>query len=104
MSGSSSSTELISPALLLELLAVRGGQEFRVTACVQQGRGRRQQVREVGLYQFTVRGEQVQACGPSGQTRQLSRAGYLEIFGGYLFRDAQATGQMTDLGPLFSSV
>ncbi|ANE43640.1 hypothetical protein [Deinococcus puniceus] len=94
--------EPIAASALLDLLAVRGGQEFRVAACVVHGRGRRQEVREVGEYRFTVRGDAVQATGPSGQTRQLSRAGYLDIFGGYTFRGAEATGEMTDLGPLFS--
>ncbi|WP_019009651.1 hypothetical protein [Deinococcus aquatilis] len=102
MSASASAIQPITASALLDFLALRGGQEFRVTACVSHGRGRRQEVREVGAYRFTVRGDAVQACGPSGQTRQLSRAGYLEIFGGYGFRGAEATGNMTDLGPLFS--
>ncbi|MFB9992361.1 hypothetical protein ACFFLM_10335 [Deinococcus oregonensis] len=101
MSASAPTLQPITASALLEFLALRGGQEFRVAACVIQGRGRRQETREVGNYRFTVRGDAVQACGPSGQTRQLSRAGYLEIFGGYLFRGMEATGQMTDLGPLF---
>ncbi len=101
MSASASALHPITASALLDFLALRGGQEFRVAACVLQGRGRRQEVREVGDYRFTVRGDAVQATGPSGQTRQLSRAGYLDIFSGYLFRGTEATGQLTDLGPLF---
>lgn len=53
------------------------------------------------LYRLTLRGEEVQATGPSGQTRQLSRQAFLDVFGAYRFAGPQATGLLTDLGPLF---
>lgn len=91
----------MTPAELLAFLAARGGREFAVTACTHQGRGRKRRVHEVGVYRLTVRGDVVQASGPSGQTRQLTPATFLEVFGGYEFADAEPTGTLTDLGPLF---
>ena len=91
----------VTPAELLAYLTARGGREFVVTACTRQGRGKKVRLHEVGVYRLTVRGEEVQATGPSGQTRRLSRASFLEVFGGYEFREVVATGVMTDLGPLF---
>lgn len=92
----------MTPAELLAFLAARGGREFAVTACRQQGQGRKRRTHEVGVYRLTVRGEMVQASGPSGQTRQLPPATFLEVFGGYEFQQAEGTGVLTDLGPLFS--
>ncbi|AAF11000.1 MULTISPECIES: hypothetical protein [Deinococcus] len=92
---------MLSATDLLAFLAQRGGQEYRTAATTQSGRGKRAVTREVGEYRFTMRGESVQATGPSGQTRQLSRAEFGEIFGSYLFREPLPTGEMTDLGPLF---
>ncbi|MBB5233041.1 hypothetical protein [Deinococcus budaensis] len=91
----------MTPAELLAFLAVRGGREFAATACTHQGRGKQRRLHEVGVYRLTVRGDVVQACGPSGQTRQLAPATFLEVFGGYEFQRAEETGVLTDLGPLF---
>ncbi|SMB91478.1 hypothetical protein [Deinococcus hopiensis] len=91
----------MTPDDLLAYLTARGGREFAVTACTCQGRGKKTRLYEVGIYRLTVRGENVQATGPSGQTRRLSRPTFLEVFGGYEFREAVPTGVMTDLGPLF---
>lgn len=92
----------MTPAELLALLRARGGCEFAVTACTRQGKGKRTQLHEVGVYRLTVRGDMVQASGPSGQTRQLPAATFLEVFGSYEFAGAEPTGTLTDLGPLFS--
>ncbi|EYB66683.1 hypothetical protein DEIPH_ctg079orf0076 [Deinococcus phoenicis] len=89
------------PADLLAFLAARGGREFAVTACTRQGHGKKTRLHEIGVYQLTARGEEVQATGPSEQTRLLTRATFLEVFGGYEFRDPQPTGVLMDLGPLF---
>ncbi|PTA69318.1 hypothetical protein [Deinococcus arcticus] len=86
---------------LLHFLTVRGGQEYRVTALLRAGRGKKATVRELGSYCLTARGAQVQATGPSGQTRTLSHEGFLDVFGSYTFGPAQPTGVLTDLGPLF---
>ncbi|GAA5532440.1 hypothetical protein [Deinococcus aluminii] len=91
----------MTPADLLSFLAERGGREFAVTACTRQGRSKKMRLHEVGVYRLTVRGDEVQAAGPSGQTRRLSRETFLDVFGGYEFRDPRATGVLTDLGPLF---
>ncbi|WP_317639130.1 hypothetical protein [Deinococcus arenicola] len=58
-------------------------------------------MRELGEYRLNVRGGQVQATGPSGQTRLLDRNGFMAVFGSYVFGPATSTGEMTDLGPLF---
>lgn len=92
---------MLTPAELLEFLSVRGGCEHRVTALLRAGRGRKASVRELGEYRLTARGEQVQATGPSGQTRHLTHDEFHAVFGSYVFTPAQATGVMTDLGPLF---
>ncbi|WP_034387688.1 hypothetical protein [Deinococcus sp. YIM 77859] len=84
----------MTPAELLSFLTKRGGREFAVTVCTQQGR-------RTGVYHLTARGEDVQVTGPSRQTRLLSPATFLEVFGGYEFCDVQPTGVLTDLGPLF---
>ena len=91
----------MTPAELLSFLTARGGREFAVTACTRQGRGKKLRLHRVGIYRLTVRGNVVQASGPSGQTRQLTPATFLEVFGGYEFTDAGPTGALTDLGPLF---
>lgn len=92
---------MLSSADLLTFLSERGGREFEVQAAVQSGRGKKATTRELGAYRLTVRGEQVQATGPSGQTRLLTRAEFTEIFGTYRFTEPQPTGTLTDLGPLF---
>lgn len=92
---------MLSAAELFEYLRERGGQEYRVRAAVPVGKGKRASVRELGEYRLTMRGEQLQATGPSGQTRLLSRAEFSEIFGTYLFTTPLPTGTLTDLGPLF---
>lgn len=86
---------------LLAFLARRGGQEFRVNAVLHVGKGKKATVRQLGEYRLTARGEAVQATGPSGQTRQLSHAEFAQVFGTYTFTPPEATGQYTDLGPLF---
>lgn len=91
----------MNAAELLNYLNARGGQEYRVTALLHVGRGRRASVRELGEYRLNVRGGSVQATGPSGQTRLLERHEFLAVFGGYAFGPATPTGEMTDLGPLF---
>jgi hypothetical protein len=91
----------MNAAELLTYLNARGGQEYRVTALLQVGRGKKASVRELGEYRLNVRGGQVQATGPSGQTRLLERGEFLAVFGSYVFSPATRTGEMTDLGPLF---
>ena len=91
----------MTAAELLNYLNVRGGQEYRVTALLHIGRGKKASVRELGEYHLNVRGGHVQATGPSGQTRLLNRSEFLAVFGSYVFSPATPTGEMTDLGPLF---
>lgn len=91
----------MNAADLLAYLGARGGQEYRVTALLHVGRGKKASVRELGEYRLNVRGERVQATGPSGQTRLLDRGEFLAVFGSYAFGPATPTGEMTDLGPLF---
>lgn len=93
----------MTPELLLDFLSRRGGQEFRVTALLSIGKGRKATQRALGEYLFTARGEAIQATGPSGQTRLLSRDEFLDVFGRSSFTPAQPTGVLTDLGPLFAS-
>ncbi|ASN80870.1 MULTISPECIES: hypothetical protein [Deinococcus] len=88
-------------AELLSFLSARGGREFRVTALLLSGRGRKAVRRELGAYHLTVRGEFVQATGPSGQTRQLSAQEFTQVFGAHQFTPPEPTGVLTDLGPLF---
>ena len=88
--------------MLLTFLFTRGGQEFQVTALLDAGKGRKATVRELGVYRLTARGEAIQACGPSAQPRLLSREEFGAVFGSYRFTPPLATGQMTDLGPLFA--
>lgn len=92
---------LLSAAELLRQLEVRGGQEFRAVTCRWEGKGKKRALQELSPYLLTMRGEVVEATGPSGQTRQLSPERFLEVFGSSHFRPAEATGRMTDLGPLF---
>lgn len=91
----------MSAAELLKLLALRGGQEFRAVTCVWEGKGKKRTLIEVSPYLLTARGEIIEATGPSGQTRQLTPERFLEVFGSSTFKPAEATGRMTDLGPLF---
>lgn len=93
----------MTPDDLLVFLAARGGREYRVTALLRAGRGKKATVRELGEYRLTVRGEEVLACGPSGQPRQLSPQEFHAVFGTYTFGVPEATGVMTDLGPLFAA-
>ncbi|AIZ44434.1 hypothetical protein QR90_03970 [Deinococcus radiopugnans] len=91
----------MNAAELLTYLNARGGQEYRVTALLHVGRGKKASVRELGEYRLNVRGTQVQATGPSGQTRLLDRGEFMAVFSSYSFGPATPTGKMTDLGPLF---
>ncbi|GGM00244.1 hypothetical protein [Deinococcus aerophilus] len=91
----------MTPAELLSFLTARGGQEHRATALLHVGRGKKARVQELGEYRLTVRGEGVQAVGPSGQMRTLSPGEFMAVFGSYRFGPVAATGAMTDLGPLF---
>ncbi|MBB5361660.1 hypothetical protein [Deinococcus humi] len=91
----------MTAAELLNYLNVRGGQEYRVTALLHIGTGKKASVRELGEYHLNVRGGHVQATGPSGQTRLLNRSEFLAVFGSYVFSPVTPTGAMTDLGPLF---
>ena len=86
---------------MLGFLRPRGGQEYRVTTCAARGKGRSRHLQETGAYLLTLRGEEVEATGPSGQTRTLSAGRFLEIFGSALFLPPEPTGRLTDLGPLF---
>ena len=54
-----------------------------------------------GEYRLTARGEQVRAQGPSGTVSDLGSADFAGLFGRYHFADVQASGVLTDLGPLF---
>lgn len=94
---------LLSAADLLRFLEARGGQEFRAVTCRWEGKGKKRTLQEVSPYLLTMRGEIVEATGPSGQTRQLSPERFLEVFGSSSFKPAEATGRMTDLGPLFGA-
>lgn len=91
----------MTPAELLDFLSARGGQEFEVRALLPVGRGRKASIRELGAYRLTMRGDEVLACGPSGQPRHLSRSEFHDVFGSYAFGAPQSTGIFTDLGPLF---
>ncbi|MBB5375590.1 hypothetical protein HNQ07_001034 [Deinococcus metalli] len=91
----------MTPAELLDFLAARGGQEYEVQALLHAGRGRKASVRELGAYRLTMRGDEVLACGPSGQPRHLSRTEFHAVFGSYAFGEPRPTGTFTDLGPLF---
>lgn len=93
---------MLAPSELLSFLLTRGGREYRVTALLCSGRGRKATVRELGAYHLTARGDQVQATGPTGQTRALSHAEFLQVFGSYTLTVPEPTGRMTDLGPLFA--
>ena len=93
----------MTPDDLLTFLAARGGREYRVTALLRAGRGKKATVRELGEYRVTMRGSAVLACGPSGQPRQLSQAEFCAVFGTYTFGAPKATGVLTDLGPLFGA-
>lgn len=97
----SGSLPLLSAAELLGVLRGRSGQEFRAVTVRREGQGKRAAWQDASPYLLTVRGEVVEATGPSGQTRQLSPERFLEVFGSSVFRPAEATGRMTDLGPLF---
>ncbi|WP_291425151.1 hypothetical protein [Deinococcus sp.] len=103
MSPEPSAEVLISAAELLKFLGGRGGQEYRAVTVRRESQGKKAVWAEVSPYLFTLRGEVVEATGPSGQTRQLSPERFLEVFGSSLFRPAEATGRMTDLGPLFGA-
>ena len=94
----------MTPDDLLTFLAARGGQEYRVVTLLHSGRGKKAQVRELGEYRLTMRGHAVLACGPSGQPRQLSQGEFHAVFGTYTFGTPEATGVLTDLGPLFALV
>ncbi|MFC4639330.1 hypothetical protein [Deinococcus hohokamensis] len=93
---------MLGAADLLTFLTQRGGCEFRVTALLHSGRGRKAVVRELGEYRLTARGPQVEATGPSGQTRALTHEDFLQVFGSYVLTPPQPTGHLTDLGPLFA--
>ena len=72
-----------------------------MTTCAARGKGWSRHLQETGAYLLTLRGEEVEATGPSGQTRTLSAGRFLEIFGSALFLPPEPTGRLTDLGPLF---
>ncbi|CAM4022978.1 hypothetical protein [Deinococcus marmoris] len=91
----------MTPTELLNFLNARGGQEYRATALLHVGRGKKASVRELGEYRLNMRGSHVQATGPSGQTRLLDRGEFMAVFSSYSFSPATPTGEMTDLGPLF---
>lgn len=92
---------LLPAADLLRLLQRRGGQEHAAVACVLSGKGKKQRVTDQGAYRLTARGDEIEATGPSGQPRTLTPERFLEVFGGHQFHSLEATGRMTDLGPLF---
>lgn len=91
----------MTPTELLSFLNARGGQEYRATALLHVGKGKKASVRELGEYRLNMRGDHVQTTGPSGQTRLLGRGEFMAVFGSYSFGPATPTGEMTDLGPLF---
>ncbi|WP_420596595.1 hypothetical protein [Deinococcus sp.] len=103
---------MLEPAQLLALLGQHGGREYAVrlispAPAAKPGRARRAKpvppTLSAPLYRLTLRGDTVQATGPSGQTRQLAQRTFLEVFGAYHFAEVAPTGQLTDLGPLFGS-
>lgn len=69
--------------------------------CAARGKGRTRHLQKTGAYRLTLRGDALEATGPSGQTRTLSPGRFLEIFGSALFLLPEPTGRLTDLGPLF---
>ncbi|AWN23219.1 hypothetical protein DKM44_08255 [Deinococcus irradiatisoli] len=98
----------VSAAELLAFLGARGGQEYAAALLVVGAPTRKKgQAPPLApsppIYRLTLRGETVQATGPSGQTRQLTRSAFFEVFGAYRFADVRPTGRLSDLGPLFGS-
>lgn len=103
----------LSASELLAFLSRRGGQEYsaRLLSPAAPASGKRARSRDQAvvpaperpLYRFTLRGQQVQATGPAGLTRQLSPATFLQVFGAQRFGDLKPTGQLSDLGPLFAA-
>ncbi|WP_318636140.1 hypothetical protein [Deinococcus detaillensis] len=103
----------MTPSDLLTFLFRRGGQEYAVQLVSPQSKPSKAKpskkppaaptIQEQPLYRLILRGEEVQATGPSGQTRQLSRQAFLEVFGAYHFAGAEPTGVLSDLGPLFGA-
>ena len=98
----------MTPAELLLFLAKRGGQEYEAQLTRPQAALAKRQraapaLLDPPLYRLTLRGDQVQASGPAGQTRLLSRSAFLEVFGAYHFTQLVPTGELTDLGPLFGA-
>ena len=97
----------MTPAELLLFLAKRGGQEYAAQLIRPQAASRKRRPAaaplDLPLYRLTLRGDQVQASGPAGQVRLLSRAAFLEVFGAYHFTALVPTGELTDLGPLFGA-
>ncbi len=105
--------EGLSASDLLAFLAPRGGQEYQVslvTVTASAPRRRRavaarpEPAGPPPRYHLTLRGDTVQATGPSGLTRQLTRTTFFEVFGTYRFEQVQPTGKLSDLGPLFGAL
>lgn len=89
---------------LLAWLGRCGGQEQRVEVGLWRAPRKRGDAGEwcrLGEYRLTARGEQIEATGPSGQTRLLSHERFAEVFTGHSFSRPRPTGHLTDLGPLF---
>ncbi len=102
---------------LLSLLTRQAGREYHATlthrrtspatkpVTRRQGKGHGQDVTPPTApqpYRFTVRGDQIEATGPSGQTRMLSPERFLALFSAAHFTDVLPTGRLSDLGPLFA--
>jgi hypothetical protein len=85
--------DALSAPTLLELLLRHGGREYVATLYFG--------AEAKGDYLLTARGGQIRAQGPSGTVSHLEAEGFAELFGRYHFAQVQASGVLTDLGPLF---
>lgn len=83
----------LNAAQVLALLRRHGGREYLAT--VYFG------AQEKGEYRLTARGERLRAQGPSGVVTELDAESFAEMFRRYHFAGLQASGVLTDLGPLF---
>lgn len=95
-------------AELIQLLQQHPGREYqgflRRSAVPRKGRpNAAPPAAPAPRYCFTVRGDAIEATGPSGQTRLLSPQSFAALFADAHFTDVAPTGRLSDLGPLFST-
>lgn len=101
----------MTPADLLIFLFQRGGQEYaahlvpppakvnsaKAKSSKKRGAAAAEGVVSQPLYRLTLRGEEAQATGPSGQPRQLSLRAFPAVFGAYHFAELAPTGVLTNV-------